>query len=312
VEQQIVSVAFLCPGQASQKVGMGYDLYNNTKLGKKYFDIANDVMNVDIKNIIFNGPEEKLKQTNYTQPAIYIVSVIIGELLINKGINPVCAAGHSLGEYSALTLAKSFDFVTGLELVKIRSEAMQNACKLNKGTMAAVIGLEDDKIIEICQSHENIGIVVAANFNAKAQVVISGELKAIKSIIPLMKEAGALKVLELNVSGAFHSPLMSSAKKILSDKLSSININNSSFPIYSNTTALPISNSNEIKNALIEQLDSPVLWHQSITKMIKDGVKNAIEVGPGRVLQGLTKRIDRSLNMDGVDSLEKIINFKYV
>jgi len=307
-----VSVAFLCPGQASQKVGMGYDLYNNTKLGKKYFDIANDVMNVDIKNIIFNGPEEKLKQTNYTQPAIYIVSVIIGELLINKGINPVCAAGHSLGEYSALTLAKSFDFVTGLELVKIRSEAMQNACKLNKGTMAAVIGLEDDKIIEICQSHENIGIVVAANFNAKAQVVISGELKAIKSIIPLMKEAGALKVLELNVSGAFHSPLMSSAKKILSDKLSSININNSSFPVYSNNTALPISNSNEIKNALIEQLDSPVLWHQSITKMIKDGVKNAIEVGPGRVLQGLTKRIDRSLNMDGVDSLEKIINFKYV
>jgi [acyl-carrier-protein] S-malonyltransferase len=307
-----VPVAFLCPGQSSQKVGMGYDLYNNTELGKKYFDIANDVMNVDIKNIIFNGPEEKLKQTNYTQPAIYIVSVIIGELLINKGINPVCAAGHSLGEYSALTLAKSFDFVTGLELVKIRSEAMQNACKLNKGTMAAVIGLEDDKIIEICQSHENIGIVVAANFNAKAQVVISGELKAIKSIIPLMKEAGALKVLELNVGGAFHSPLMSSAKKILSDKLSSININNSSFPIYSNTTALPISNSNEIKNALIEQLDSPVLWHQSITKMIKDGVKNAIEVGPGRVLQGLTKRIDRSLNMDGVDSLEKIINFKYV
>jgi [acyl-carrier-protein] S-malonyltransferase len=307
-----VPVAFLCPGQASQKVGMGYDLYNNTKLGKKYFDIANDVMNVDIKNIIFNGPEEKLKQTNYTQPAIYIVSVIIGELLINKGINPVCAAGHSLGEYSALTLAKSFDFVTGLELVKIRSEAMQNACKLNKGTMAAVIGLEDDKIIEICQSHENIGIVVAANFNAKAQVVISGELKAIKSIIPLMKEAGALKVLELNVSGAFHSPLMSSAKKILSDKLSSININNSSFPIYSNNTALPISNSNEIKNALIEQLDSPVLWHQSITKMIKDGVKNAIEVGPGRVLQGLTKRIDRSLNMNGVESLEKIVNFKYV
>ena len=259
-------VAFLCPGQASQKVGMGYDLYNNTELGKKYFDIANDVMNVDIKNIIFNGPEEKLKQTNYTQPAIYIVSVIIGELLINKGINPVCAAGHSLGEYSALTLAKSFDFVTGLELVKIRSEAMQNACKLNKGTMAAVIGLEDDKIIEICQSHENIGIVVAANFNAKAQVVISGELKAIKSIIPLMKEAGALKVLELNVSGAFHSPLMSSAKKILSDKLSSININNSSFPIYSNTTALPISNSNEIKNALIEQLDSPVLWINQLLK----------------------------------------------
>lgn len=307
-----MSIAFLCPGQASQKVGMGFDLYNDTELGKKYFNIANDIMNIDIKNIIFNGPEEKLKQTQHTQPAIYIVSVIIGELLINKGIEPICAAGHSLGEYSALTLAKSFDFATGLELVKIRSEAMQNACKLNKGTMAAVIGLEDDKIIKICESYNSKGIVVAANFNAKAQVVISGELKAIKSIIPLIKEAGALKVIELNVSGAFHSPLMSSAKTILSDKLSSININDSSFPIYNNVSALPISSSNEIKNALINQLDSPVLWHQSITQMINDGINNAIEVGPGRVLQGLTKRIDRSLNMNGVESLEQVVNFEYV
>ena len=307
-----MSIAFLCPGQASQKVGMGFDLYNDTELGKKYFNIANDIMNIDIKNIIFNGPEEKLRQTQHTQPAIYIVSVIIGELLINKGIEPMCAAGHSLGEYSALTLAKSFDFATGLELVKIRSEAMQNACKLNKGTMAAVIGLEDDKIIKICESYNSKGIVVAANFNAKAQVVISGELKAIKSIIPLIKEAGALKVIELNVSGAFHSPLMSSAKTILSDKLSSININDSSFPIYNNVSALPISSSNEIKNALINQLDSPVLWHQSITQMINDGINNAIEVGPGRVLQGLTKRIDRSLNMNGVESLEQVVNFEYV
>ena len=307
-----MSIAFLCPGQASQKVGMGFDLYNDTELGKKYFNIANDIMNIDIKNIIFNGPEEKLKQTQHTQPAIYIVSVIIGELLINKGIEPMCAAGHSLGEYSALTLAKSFDFATGLELVKIRSEAMQNACKLNKGTMAAVIGLEDDKIIKICESYNSKGIVVAANFNAKAQVVISGELKAIKSIIPLIKEAGALKVIELNVSGAFHSPLMSSAKTILSDKLSSININDSSFPIYNNVSALPISSSNEIKNSLINQLDSPVLWHQSITQMINDGINNAIEVGPGRVLQGLTKRIDRSLNMNGVESLEQVVNFEYV
>ena len=307
-----MSIAFLCPGQASQRVGMGYDLYNNTDLGKKYFDIANEIMSVDIKDIIFNGPEQQLKQTQFTQPAIYIVSVIIGELLINKGIKPACAAGHSLGEYSALSLGKSFDFETGLELVKIRSEAMQNACALNKGTMAAVIGLQDDKIIKICQSHKNEGIVVAANFNAKAQVVISGESKAIKSIIPLMKEAGALKVIELNVSGAFHSPLMSSAKIVLADKLSSINIKDSSFPIYSNVTALPISSSDEIKNALIDQLDSPVLWHQSITQMINDGSKNAVEVGPGRVLQGLTKRIDRSLNMNGVESHEQIVNFKYV
>ena len=307
-----MSVAFLCPGQASQKVGMGFDLYNNTKLGKKYFDIANDIMGLDIQNIIFNGPEEELKQTQYTQPAIYIVSVIVGELLIKKGLKPLCAAGHSLGEYSALALAQSFDFATGLELVKIRAEAMQNACKLNKSTMAAVIGLEDEKVVKICQSHANEGIVVAANFNAQSQVVISGEIRAIKSIIPIMKEAGALKVVELNVSGAFHSPLMSSAKEILSDKLLSTNINDSTFPIYSNVSASPVSSAEEIRNALIQQLESPVLWHQTITQMIKDGVKNAIEVGPGHVLQGLSKRIDRSLNMNGVEYLEEIVNFKHV
>jgi len=307
-----VSFAFLCPGQASQKVGMGYDLYKKTELGKKYFDIANDVMNIDIQNIIFNGPEEKLKQTRFTQPAIYLVSVIIGELLMREGIQAGCAAGHSLGEYSALALGKSFDFATGLELVKIRAEAMQEACIHNKGSMAAVIGLKDEEVIKVCNSYANKGIVVAANFNAKSQVVISGESKAIKSIIPLFKEAGALKVIELNVSGAFHSPLMSSAKKILSDKLLSTTINNSNFPIYSNVTANPISSADEIKNALIEQLEKPVLWHQSITQMINDGVKNAIEVGPGKVLQGLSKRINTSLNMNSLEYLEDIVNFKHV
>lgn len=307
-----MSFAFLCPGQASQKVGMGYDLYKNTKIGKEYFDIANDVMNIDFQNIIFNGPEEKLKQTQFTQPAIYLVSVIIGELLIRKGIKPVCAAGHSLGEYSALALGKSFDFETGLELVKIRAEAMQESCRHNEGSMAAVIGLKDEEVIKVCDSNSKEGIVVAANFNAKAQVVISGESKAIKSIIPLMKEAGALKVIELNVSGAFHSPLMSSAKKVLSDKLLSTNINDSNFPIYSNVTAYPISSADEIQNALIEQLEKPVLWHQSISQMINDGVENAIEVGPGKVLQGLSKRINSSLNMNSLEYLEDIVNFKHV
>ena len=307
-----MSFAFLCPGQASQKVGMGYDLYKKTELGKEYFNIANDVMNINIQNIIFNGPEEKLKQTRFTQPAIYLVSVIIGELLMKKGIKAVCAAGHSLGEYSALALGKSFDFATGLELVKIRAEAMQEACIHNKGSMAAVIGLKDEEVIKVCNSYANKGIVVAANFNAKSQVVISGESKAIKSIIPLVKEAGALKVIELNVSGAFHSPLMSSAKKVLSDKLLSTSINDSNFPIYSNVSATPISNADEIKNALIEQLEKPVLWHQSITQMINDGVENAIEVGPGKVLQGLSKRINTSLNMNSLEYLEDIVNFKHV
>jgi [acyl-carrier-protein] S-malonyltransferase len=269
-------------------------------------------MNIDIQNIIFNGPEEKLKQTRFTQPAIYLVSVIIGELLMREGIQAGCAAGHSLGEYSALALGKSFDFATGLELVKIRAEAMQEACIHNKGSMAAVIGLKDEEVIKVCNSYANKGIVVAANFNAKSQVVISGESKAIKSIIPLVKEAGALKVIELNVSGAFHSPLMSSAKKVLSDKLLSTSINDSNFPIYSNVSATPISNADEIKNALIEQLEKPVLWHQSITQMINDGVENAIEVGPGKVLQGLSKRINTSLNMNSLEYLEDIVNFKHV
>ncbi|MBT5441026.1 MAG: ACP S-malonyltransferase, partial [Candidatus Marinimicrobia bacterium] len=224
----------------------------------------------------------------------------------------VCAAGHSLGEYSALALGKSFDFETGLELVKIRAEAMQESCRHNEGSMAAVIGLKDEEVIKVCESNSNEGIVVAANFNAKAQVVISGESKAIKSIIPLMKEAGALKVIELNVSGAFHSPLMSSAKKVLSDKLLSTNINDSNFPIYSNVTAYPISSADEIQNALIEQLEKPVLWHQSISQMINDGVENAIEVGPGKVLQGLSKRINSSLNMNSLEYLEDIVNFKHV
>jgi len=208
-----MGIGFLCPGQASQKVGMGLDLYENSTLGKQFFDTANDIMGVDIQHIIFNGPEEELKQTQFTQPAIYIVSVIIGMLMLENGIQPSCAAGHSLGEYSALTLAKSFDFETGLNLVKVRAEGMQFAGTQNPGTMAAVIGLDDETTQNICNQYSN-GIVVAANFNAKGQVVISGEVDAVHAVTPLLKDAGAMKVIELNVSGAFHSPLMTPAKEI--------------------------------------------------------------------------------------------------
>ena len=194
-----MALAFLCPGQASQKVGMGLDLYRNTQLGKKYFNRANDIMGIDIQDIIFNGPEDTLKQTQYTQPAIYIVSVIIGELLKQKGVKPTCAAGHSLGEYSALALANAFDFESGLELVKVRAEGMQHAGNQNPGTMAAVIGLDDEKVNALCGQFSE-GIVVAANFNAKGQVVISGEIEAVHAVMSQMKEAGAIKVVELNVS----------------------------------------------------------------------------------------------------------------
>ena len=306
-----MELAFLCPGQASQKIGMGQDLYENTELGKRYFDTANEVMGVDIQDIIFNGPEETLKQTQYTQPAIYIVSVIIGELLKGKGIIPSSAAGHSLGEYSALTLANSFDFEIGLQLVKVRSEGMQKAGNQNLGTMAAIIGLDDEKVQLICQQYSE-GIVVAANFNAKGQVVISGEIDAVHAVMLLMKEAGAIKVLELNVSGAFHSPLMTSVKEMLSEELESIEIRDSEIPVYTNVSASPISEANKIRQSLIDQLENPVRWHESVSCLVKDGVTFAIEVGPGRVLQGLSKRIDRSLNMNGVESYEQIVNFSYV
>ena len=306
-----MGLAFLCPGQASQKVGMGHDIFRKTIMGKQYFEAANDIMGLDIQDIIFNGPEDTLKQTQYTQPAIYIVSVIIGELLKEEGVIPSCVAGHSLGEYSALSLANAFDFITGLELVKVRSKGMQNAELNNPGAMAAVIGLDDEKVQEICQSY-NDGIVVAANYNAKGQVVISGELEAVRSIMPIMKEMGAIKVVELNVSGAFHSPLMNTAKEVLSKKLLSIEIRNSEIPVYANVSASPISSGDDIRQALIDQLEKPVLWHESVTRMIKDGITAAVEIGPGRVLQGLSRRIDRSLNMNGVESLEQIVNFSYV
>lgn len=306
-----MSLAFLCPGQGSQKVGMGHDLYHETKVGKSYFQIANEVLDQNIEDIIFNGPEDLLKQTQYTQPAIYIISVIIGELLKNNGVKPQCTAGHSLGEYSALALAGAFDFKTGLELVKVRALGMQSAGKHHHGTMAAVIGLEDLKVQELCLNHTD-GIVVAANFNAFGQVVISGHVDAVKAVMPKLKEAGAIKVVELNVSGAFHSPLMSSAKDKLIEKLESIDIKNCDIPVYANTSAAPIFRKNDVRSCLINQLENPVRWHESISRMVNDGVTNAIEVGPGRVLQGLSKRIDRSLNMNSVESHEQIVNFNYV
>ena len=306
-----MGIGFLFPGQASQKVGMGLDLYENSTLGKQFFDTANDIMGVDIQHIIFNGPEEELKQTQFTQPAIYIVSVIIGMLMLENGIQPSCAAGHSLGEYSALTLAKSFDFETGLNLVKVRAEGMQFAGTQNPGTMAAVIGLDDETTQNICNQYSN-GIVVAANFNAKGQVVISGEVDAVHAVMPLLKDAGAMKVIELNVSGAFHSPLMTPAKEMLSEMLLSIEIRDSEIPVYANVTASPVSNKDEIRQSLIDQLENPVRWHESITRMIKDGMNHGVEIGPGRVLQGLSRRIDRSFDMSGVESLEQIVNFNYV
>ena len=299
-------VGWLFPGQGSQNVGMGLDLKENSEKAKEYFDRANEIMNCDFQSIIFNGPEELLKKTEHTQPAIYIVSVITGYLLIDKGLKPTALAGHSLGEYSALAIGGAFDFTTGLKLVKARSENMANAGLEKKGTMAALVGLDDETVMNLCQSYEGNGVVVPANFNSPGQVVISGNIDAVEWIIKSSKDAGARMAVELNVSGAFHSPLMSPARENLAEMINSLEISDTVYPVFTNVDAKPVTKDIDIKSSLIRQLENPVLWAKSILEMKSKGIKHFIEVGPGKVLQGLNKRIDRSIKSQSVDSITKL------
>ena len=299
-------IGWLFPGQGSQNVGMGLDLKENSEKAKEYFDRANEIMNCDFQSIIFNGPEELLKKTEHTQPAIYIVSVITGSLLIDKGLKPSALAGHSLGEYSALAIGGAFDFTTGLKLVKARSENMANAGVEKKGTMAALVGLDDETVMNLCQSYEGNGVVVPANFNSPGQVVISGSIDAVEWVIKSSKDAGARMAVELNVSGAFHSPLMSPARENLAEMINSLEISDTVYPVFTNVDAKPVTKAIDIKSSLIQQLENPVLWAKSILEMKNKGINHFIEVGPGKVLQGLNKRIDRSIISQGVDSITKL------
>ncbi|GIR88781.1 MAG: malonyl CoA-acyl carrier protein transacylase [Candidatus Neomarinimicrobiota bacterium] len=303
---KLVMIGWLFPGQGSQYVGMGLDLKENSEKAKEYFDISNEIMNCDIQSIIFNGPEELLKKTEYTQPAIYIVSVITGYLLIDKGLKPTALAGHSLGEYSALAIGGAFDFTTGLKLVKSRSENMANAGMEKSGTMAALVGLDDETVINLCKSYDGNGVVVPANFNSPGQVVISGNINAVEWAIKSSKDAGARMAVELNVSGAFHSPLMSPARENLAEMINSLEISNTVYPVFTNVDAKPVTKAIDIKSSLIQQLENPVLWAKSILEMKNKGINHFIEVGPGKVLQGLNKRIDRSIISQGVDSITKL------
>ena len=303
---KLVMIGWLFPGQGSQNVGMGLDLKENSEKAKEYFDISNEIMNCDIQSIIFNGPEELLKKTEHTQPAIYIVSVITGYLLIDKGLKPTALAGHSLGEYSALAIGGAFDFTTGLKLVKARSENMANAGVEKKGTMAALVGLDDETVMNLCRSYEGNGVVVPANFNSPGQVVISGSIDAVEWVIKSSKDAGARMAVELNVSGAFHSPLMSPARENLAEMINSLEISDTVYPVFTNVDAKPVTKDIDIKSSLIRQLENPVLWAKSILEMKSKGINNFIEVGPGKVLQGLNKRIDRSIISQGVDSITKL------
>ena len=292
---------------------MGHDLFTSSKVGKKYFDLANEIMEIDIQNIIFNGPEEKLKETQYTQPAIYIVSVILGHILLEKGLQPDMVAGHSLGEYSACTIAGSLTFETGLSLVKLRAESMQDAGITNPGTMAAIIGMTDEDVISMCNTISNDNsVVVAANFNCPDQVVISGDINAVHEAMEKAHDLGARMAKELNVSGAFHSPLMKPAKKRLSAALDIIEITTATMPVYANVTAEPVIEADEIRSNLKNQLDCPVKWHETIDNMKTAGSTEMIEVGPGRVLQGLTRRIDKKLTSKGVETLQQIKEIAHV
>ena len=302
--------SWIFPGQASQKVGMGLDLYENTDLGRNYYDLANDILGEDIKDISFNGPDEKLKITKFTQPAIFIVSTIISHLLLKKGHNPDGVAGHSLGEYSALAAAGGIDFETGLELVKVRSNSMDNAGKLIPGTMAAVIGMDRARVKELTQKLSSEKIVVAANYNTENQIVISGNIETVKDFIDVAKENGARMAIPLNVSGAFHSPLMKPAREELADKLDSIEINDINIPIYSNVNAKPTRKGSDIKKSLINQLENPVLWFDSINNMVSDGFSKFTEIGPGKVLCGLNKKINKDLFTNNIESYIELESYE--
>jgi len=283
--------SFLFPGQGAQFPGMGRDLYEASAEAKALFEQANDVLGFEITEIMFGEDAEALKQTQVTQPAIFLHSVILSKLMGSQ-FKPDCVAGHSLGEFSALVATGALSFENGLRLVHQRALAMQEACDEIPGTMAAVLGLEDHIIENICNETE--GIVVAANYNCPSQLVISGEKKAINMACEAMKEAGARRALPLPVGGAFHSPLMEPAKTKLASAIEATVIQNPICPVYQNVVATGIHDPATIKENLIAQLTAPVRWTQSVQQMLNDGATSFTEVGPGKVLQGLVKKIDRS------------------
>lgn len=280
--------AYLFPGQGSQFPGMGKDLFDRFEIAKEMFQASDEILGFDLSTILVEGSKEDLQQTRVTQPAIFLHSVITAKVM-GVDFQPDAVAGHSLGEFSALTAAGAIDFESGLKLVSKRAEAMQKACNLSEGTMAAVLGLEDNIVEEICQ--QTAGVVVAANYNCPGQLVISGSLDAITSACDDLKAAGARRALVLPVGGAFHSPLMEPARTELANAIDSTNFSAPLCPIYQNTTASAVSDPEEIQKNLIAQLTAPVRWTQSVNAMIEAGITNYIEVGPGKVLQGLIRKI---------------------
>lgn len=296
--------AFLFPGQGAQYIGMAKDLFERSVEAKEMIKTADDALGINLSYIMFNGPEDQLKQTEFTQPAIFLHSVILSSLI--RTIQPDAAAGHSLGEYSALVAANAIQFYEAIRLVRARGKAMQQAGIDNPGTLAAVVGLEPKKVIELCKEASVVGIVQCANFNSPGQIVISGSIDGVRKAMELCKANGAKLVKELVVSGAFHSPLMQSAKDALLDALDKTPFYDARFSVYANVTAKPVTQKAEIKNLLQEQVTSPVRWEETIINMIADGFDEFYEIGPGKVLQGLVKRINPDVKLFGIDKYEDL------
>lgn len=282
--------AYVFPGQGAQFTGMGKDLYDNYPEAKELFHKANDILGFDISKIMFEGTADELKETKVTQPAIFIHSVVLAKMM-SADFAPDMVAGHSLGELSALTAAGALSFEDGLRIVSKRALAMQEACEAQESTMAAIIGITDEDVEKVCEEVD--GVVVAANYNCPGQLVISGEVPAVEKACEILKEKGARRALILPVGGAFHSPLMEPAREELAKAIEETEFNKPTCPIYQNVSTFAVEGIVDIKTNLIYQLTAPVKWTQSVQNMIKDGATEFIEVGPGKALQGLIKKIDR-------------------
>ena len=290
--------AYIFPGQGSQFSGMGKILFETSGAAKELFEESNDILGFRISDIMFSGSDAELKQTKVTQPAIFLHSAILYKTMLH--VVPDMVAGHSLGEFSALVANQTLSFEDALKLVSIRAKAMQKACEINPSTMAAVLGLDDAKVEEICSSIKD-EVVVAANYNCPGQIVISGSIKGIEEACILMKQAGAKRALVLPVGGAFHSSLMEPAKEELSVAIEATNFNLPICPVYQNVVAKAVTDPEEIKRNLIQQLTGPVKWTQTIQTMIADGATHFTEVGPGKVLQGLVQKINKAMQVDGIN-----------
>ncbi len=297
----MASIACMFPGQGSQYVGMGKDLYQQSDSARAMYEKADAILGFSLSKICFEGPEDELRQTRNTQPAIFLHSLALAQSLADVRADMV--AGHSLGEYSALVAAEALSFEDGLKLVRLRGELMQHAGEMHKGTMAAIVGLEPETLEKVCAEASTAGVVQAANYNSPGQIVISGSVDGVRKAMELAKQRGAKLVKELVVSGAFHSPLMESAKEGLKKALETTDIRDARIPVYANVTAEPVTSATEIRELLYKQVTSPVRWEQTIRNMVRDGATVFYEIGPGKILQGLVKRTEPGVQIRGFDKI---------